>query len=112
MPDEPDLYGYAGQTCELDLHGYAVSATREVAKEFVKAAWEAGHDHVVLIHGARAARPPRSELVLNGYGGMKVEFACDAARWRVRPHARSPRSPMHRLDATRLIVALEPHQPR
>jgi hypothetical protein len=68
MPDEPDLYEYARQTCELDLHGYAVSSAREIAKEFVKAAWEAGHDHVVLIHGARAARHPRSKLVLDGYG--------------------------------------------
>jgi Smr domain-containing protein len=71
MPGEPDLYDYARQTCGLDLHGYAVSAAREVAREFVKAAWEAGHDHVVLIHGAQAARHPRSELVLNGYGGIK-----------------------------------------
>jgi DNA-nicking Smr family endonuclease len=38
---------------ELDLHGYAVSSAREIAQEFVKAAWEAGYDHVVLIHGAR-----------------------------------------------------------
>lgn len=112
MPDEPDLYGYARQTCELDLHGYAVSAAREVAKEFVKAAWEAGHDHVVLIHGARAARHPRSELVLNGYGGIKWNLRAMLRGGEFDPYARSPRSPMHRLEATRLIVALEPHQPR
>jgi hypothetical protein len=68
---EPDLYDYARRTCELDLHGYPVSLAREIAQEFVKAAWEAGHDHVVLIHGARAARDPQSRLVLDGYGGIK-----------------------------------------
>jgi len=93
------------------LHGYAVSSAREIAKEFVKAAWEAGHDHVVLIHGARAARHPRSKLVLDGYGGHQVESARDASRWRVRPLCPQPRFPMHLLEPTRLIIALEPHPP-
>ncbi len=68
MRDEPDLYEYARQTSELDLHGYPVSAAREVAREFVKAAWEAGWDHVVLIHGARAARHPQRNSSSAGMG--------------------------------------------
>jgi hypothetical protein len=111
MPDEPDLYEYARTTCELDLHGYAVSSAREIAKEFVKAAWEAGHDHVVLIHGARAARHPRSKLVLDGYGGIKWSLRAMLRGGEFDPYARSPRSPMHLLEPTRLIIALEPHPP-
>jgi hypothetical protein len=47
-----ELYDYARRTNKLDLHGYSVASAREIALEFVKAAWEAGHDQVVLIHGA------------------------------------------------------------
>ena len=69
--ERSELYDYARRTNELDLHGYSVASAREIALEFVKAAWEAGHDQVVLIHGARAAHDPRSELALSGYGGIK-----------------------------------------
>ena len=98
MPDEPDLYEYARHTCGLDLHGYTVSLAREIAKAFVKAAWEAEHDHVVLIHGARAARHPHSRLVLNGYGGIKWSLRAMLRGGEFDPYARSPRSPMHRLE--------------
>jgi hypothetical protein len=74
-----ELYDYARRTNKLDLHGYSVASAREIALEFVKAAWEAGHDQVVLIHGARAADDPRSELALGGYGGIitAVSKWCD-----------------------------------
>jgi hypothetical protein len=106
-----ELYGLARRTNELDLHGYPVAWAREIALEFVKAAWEAGHDHAVLIHGARAARDPRSELVMRGYGGIKWSLRAMLKGGDFDPYARSPSSPLHRRQATRLIIALEP-QPR
>ncbi len=112
MRDEPDLYEYARQTSELDLHGYPVSAAREVAREFVKAAWEAGWDHVVLIHGARAARHPQSKLVLSGYGGIKWSLRGMLHDGEFDPYARSASSSLHRHEPTRLIIALEPLAPR
>jgi hypothetical protein len=106
---ETDIYEYARRTNELDLHGYAVSAAREIAQEFVKAAWDAGHDHLVLVHGARAARHARSELVLSGYGGIKWSLRAMLDGGEFDPYARSPRSSRHRREPTRLIIALEPH---
>jgi hypothetical protein len=108
VSEQPDLYEYARRTNVLDLHGYPVASARELAVEFVKAAWEAGHDHIVLIHGARAARHPRSELALSGYGGIKLSLRAMLDGGEFDPHARSPRSPLHRREATRLIIALEP----
>ena len=72
MLELSELYDYARRTNELDLHGYSVTSAREIALEFVKAAWEAGHDQVVLIHGARDAHDPRNELALSGYGALSV----------------------------------------
>jgi hypothetical protein len=107
-PEQPDLYDYARRTNKLDLHGYAVASAREIAQEFIKAAWEAGHDHVELIHGARAARDPRSDLALSGYGGIKLSLRAMLDGGEFDPYARSPHSPMHRREETRLIIALEP----
>jgi hypothetical protein len=112
VSEQASLREYAKRTNELDLHGYTVASARELALEFVKAAWEAGHDHVVLIHGARAAREPRSELVLSGYGGIKWSLRAMLEGNEFDPYARSLRSPLHRREATRLIIALEPHTQR
>jgi hypothetical protein len=107
--EQSELYDYARRTNELDLHGYPVASAREIALEFVKAAWEAGHNQVVLIHGARAAHDPRSELALSGYGGIKLSLRAMLDGGEFDPYAQSPRSPLHRRNATRLIIALEPH---
>jgi hypothetical protein len=107
-PEGPDLYEHAKHSCVLDLHGYPVWDACEVAKEFVKAAWEAGHDRVVLIHGARAAHHPSDELVRAGYGGIKMRLRALLDAGEFDPYARSPRSSEHRREATRLIIALEP----
>ena len=104
-----ELYDYARRTNELDLHGYSVASAHEIALEFVKAAWEAGHDQVVLVHGARAADDPRSELALGGYGGIKLSLRAMLDGGEFDPYARSPSSPLHRREATRLTIALEPH---
>jgi hypothetical protein len=106
------LYDQARRTNKLDLHGYPVTSAREVALEFVKAAWEMGHGQVVLIHGARAADNPRSELVLSGYGGIKWSLRAMLDGDEFEPYARSPRSPLHRREATQLIIALEPNPTR
>jgi hypothetical protein len=55
------------------------------------------------------APEPRSELALSGYGGIKLSLRAMLDGGEFDPYAQSPRSPLHPREATRLIIALEPH---
>ena len=90
-----DLRAHAAASSEIDLHGYPVWQAREVAREFVKVAWEAGHGQVTLIHGARAADHPWSGLVRSGYGGIKWSLRSMLRNREFEPYARGPRSRKH-----------------
>lgn len=105
-----DLRAHAAASSEIDLHGYPVWQAREVAREFVKVAWEAGHGQVTLIHGARAADHPWSGLVRSGYGGIKWSLRSMLRNREFEPYARGPRSRKHHRDPTHLVIALRPRR--
>jgi hypothetical protein len=97
-------------TVRMDWHGYAVDQVETWADKLVEAAWANGFEYVEFVHGAGdvAARGmPGYSGAVSGRGRIKEVLRQRFFRGRWNKWARTRAEGMHRIEESRLIVALK-----